>query len=64
MPTPILTQGKPEIRLLLTDPTGTLPVPLLPQPYHKPKGLAPILPLHTPILQRRISKLRPETSQA
>ena len=62
--TPILTPGKPEIHLLLTHLRGTLPVPLLPQPHHKPRGLAPILPPHTPILQRRIPKLRPETSQA
>ena len=64
IPTPILTQGKPELHLLLTDPIGKLPVPLLPQPHHKSRATAPILPLHTLILLSRILKLRPETSQA
>ena len=62
--TPILAQGKPEILPLLTDLTGILTVPLLPQPYYKPRGPATILPLHTPMLQSRIPELRPETSQA
>ena len=64
IPTTILTQGKPEIHLILTDLTETLPVPLLPQAHHKPRGPASILALHTPILQSGIPKLRPETSQA
>ena len=55
--TSILTQGKPEIHLFLTNLTGTLPISLLPQPHHKPRGSAPILPLHTPMLQRRVFKL-------
>ena len=64
IPTPILTQGKPGIHFLLTVLTGTLPVSLLPQPHHKLRGPAPILPLLAPILQRTIGKLKPETSQA
>ena len=64
IPTSILTQGKPESHLLRTYLTGTLPLPLLPQPHHKPTGSASILALHTPILQSRIPKLTPETSHS
>ena len=58
MLTTILTQGKPEIDLVLTDLTRTFPVPLLPQPNHTSGGTAPILHLHSPILERTIHKLR------
>ena len=50
IPTPVLTTGKPEIFFLHTVCIRTLPDHALTQPHHIPRGLAPILALHTPIL--------------
>ena len=63
MATPILTKAKPEIHFMLKHLTGTMPVPLLPQAYHILRSPAPMLSLHTPILQREILKVIPEPSQ-